>query len=411
MTDTKPKRNPYAANIWKYFLFIAIKNMGFGFIVATWVIFLQQARGFTLAQATIVDIAFWIGAALAEVPTGVVADRYGRKVSLACGTLVMGFSMIAWVNAPTMPLIMLTYAFLAAGTTFLTGAEDALFYESVQQAGRDDYAKLAARANARSLGVVAFGSVMSGVLASVNLSLPFIVSGTLMLISFFVVLTFTEPDAKRKNDEPRLTYSQILRQSVKILRARPTLRFAVFYGILVMFVIIVIDTVFVQPQALAWGVPLAAVGVVLMSIQFSNMVASSVSYRVVKTVGENRVFYAVPYIMAGALLLLGVLQALPALAFILVVGACNSIIRPHLMNRIQGELHDDIRATVLSMQSLMLTIFVAVGEPLLGTLADASGLPSVYIVMAMGLFVLMSLLFWVSRRHFPKVQLSLAGGD
>ena len=50
----------------------------------------------------------------------------------------MGVSIVAWAFSPTVPLIMLAYVALAVGTTFLSGAEDALFFESVQITGRTE---------------------------------------------------------------------------------------------------------------------------------------------------------------------------------------------------------------------------------------------------------------------------------
>jgi hypothetical protein len=41
-----------------------------------WVIYLQQQRGLSLSQAAPVDVTFFVAAALAELPTGIVADRH-----------------------------------------------------------------------------------------------------------------------------------------------------------------------------------------------------------------------------------------------------------------------------------------------------------------------------------------------
>ena len=43
-----------------------------------WVIFLQEARGFSLTQVTLIDLAFWLTVAFGEIPTA-VADTWGRK--------------------------------------------------------------------------------------------------------------------------------------------------------------------------------------------------------------------------------------------------------------------------------------------------------------------------------------------
>ena len=110
----------YPSNIPKYFLYTAFKGFGFGLFAAIWLIYLQQQRGLTLSQATIIDVAFWIAATLGEIPTGVVADIFGRKASLIVGAGVMGISTLLWALAPTVPLIMLAYIFLALGTTFLS---------------------------------------------------------------------------------------------------------------------------------------------------------------------------------------------------------------------------------------------------------------------------------------------------
>jgi MFS-type transporter involved in bile tolerance (Atg22 family) len=51
------------------------------------------------------------------------------------------------------------------------------------------------------------------------------------------------------------------------------------------------------------------------------------------------------------------------------------------------------------MQSLMATLLLAVSEPILGVMADRSGLSAAYIALAAGLCILVLFLFWTSRQH------------
>src|SRR5258706_828518 len=183
--------NQFASNIPKYFVYTALKGFSFGLIAAMWVIFLTQHRGLTLAQASLVDVTFFVAAAFGEIPTGIVADTLGRKTSLTAGAALMSVGILGWTFAPTLPLIMLSYMGMGIGYTFLSGAEDALFYESTQLAGRaDDYTRLVGRTGAVSLGALAVGSVASGLLASINLILPMLVCGLSLLVMLGVVLTF-----------------------------------------------------------------------------------------------------------------------------------------------------------------------------------------------------------------------------
>src|SRR5262245_47125990 len=149
----KQNDSRFAANIPRYFLYRALRGLSHGLITAMWVIYLQQQYGLNLTQVALVDVAFWLAAAFGEVPTGVVADTFSRKASLVVGAALMGLSMLAWTFAPTVLLITLAYVFLAIGTTFLSGAEDALFYESVRITGRTgEYTRLVGWASATTLG-------------------------------------------------------------------------------------------------------------------------------------------------------------------------------------------------------------------------------------------------------------------
>src|SRR5262249_34189065 len=78
-----------ASNIPRYFVYTALKGFGFGLFVAVWVIYLQEQRGLSLSQAALIDVTFFVAAAFAEVPTGIVADRFGRKTSMTVGAALM----------------------------------------------------------------------------------------------------------------------------------------------------------------------------------------------------------------------------------------------------------------------------------------------------------------------------------
>jgi MFS-type transporter involved in bile tolerance (Atg22 family) len=98
---------------------------------------------------------------------------------------------------------------------------------------------------------------------------------------------------------------------------------------------------------------------------------------------------------------LAAFQVFPALLFVAVISFVTAVLRPIVLSRIQGEVADDIRATLLSMQSLMATLVAAIAQPSLGFIADGSGLPATYLALAGGLGVLILLLFWSSRQYFP----------
>jgi len=382
-----------------------LKGFAFGLIISIWVIYLQQRRGLSLTETTIIDVAFWMAATLGELPTGIVADTVGRKASITIGAALMGVSIFAWAIAPTMPLIMLAYVFLAIGVTFLSGAEDAFFYESVQITGRsEEYTHLVGRVGATLIGATALGNVASGLLGTLDLILPFLVGSVTFFALLGVALTFREPRLTDKSvEQPQKSYREVVRSSLELMRARPALLYPMLYASLVPVVALMMETFFLQPQSVALGIPIAGVGLVVMAIQIPNIAGSTWSSRIKVRFGEGRILYAAPVLIVCSLLLLAALQTFPALLFIAVIGFVTAVLRPLLLSRIQDEVPDGIRATILSVQSLMLTFFLAVSEPILGFTADHAGLPAAYVGLAGGLGILSLFLFWKSRLHFPQV--------
>jgi MFS family permease len=398
----------FASNIPRFFLYTAIKGFGFGLFAALWVIYLQRERGLSLSQAALIDVTFFVAATLGEVPTGIVADRLGRKRSLAIGAALVGASTLAWALAPTMALIVVAYTCLGVGYTFLSGADDALFYESARRAGRShDYTRLAGRAGATMTVAFAAGGVASGLLASVSLTLPFLAAAASYVGLFAVVLTFHElaPDRNASADRPQRSVST-LRAAITLLRTRPPLRYPAIYLAVVPVAALILETLLVQPQAVAFGIPVAGIGALAMGLQITGAAGAMLSDRLARRSGETAIVWAAPVLIVAGLVLLARLQAPPALAFIGVVGLVTAIQRPILYNRIQTEVPDDVRATVLSILSLASTAIAGITQTLLGAVADRSGLPATYAALAV-IVGLPSLVVLVAGRRYLRSAPSL----
>jgi predicted MFS family arabinose efflux permease len=312
--------------------------------------------------------------------------------------------MVAWAFAPTVGLVTAAYGLLAIGHTFLSGADDAFFYESLKITGRrDEYVRLNGRKVALVIACTALGSLSSGLLAAIDLRLPFLAAIFCFLTMFVVTLSFREPRHEANADEAkRLTYGQVLRQAVKMMKVRPVLRLSIFYLVLLGLSGVLLETVFLQPQALTLGVPLAAVGVVVTGVHLLNILGSSTADRVRARLGESTVLLVAPMLIVVCLVALAALQSLPALGFVGVVGLLTNLARPLAMGRLQQEADDNVRATLLSLQALLFTLVIAVIEPTMGVIADRSGLSAAYFVLALILALLLTLLYSKGWRYFSQ---------
>ena len=390
----------YTANILKYYLFVGFHAASIWVIAAIWVIYLQEQRGLSLTQVTLIDAIFWITMALAEVPTGVVADRFGRKISLVIGSFLSTAGSLCYGLAPTVPWLILANIVWAIALTFISGANEALLYESLQIVGWEkEYARITGRAKAISLGMTAIGSIAGGLLAAIDLFMPFLAATVLGAMTLGIVFTLQEPEIEQKQaGQIHMRYPEIVRQATALMRDRRPLRYAVLYLTVIPFVSAVIRITFLQVQAVALGVPVAAVGVFVMAANGAGMLGSLVAYRAGNHFGIPRMIFSIPVLLLICLVMLVATQTILSLLLIVVLSLLTEIARPLVTNIIQQAVSSKVRATVLSMQSLLFTLFLAITEPALGFVADRFGLSAAYL----GLIIILSLfslfLFWQRRR-------------
>jgi len=401
-----PKPSPYARNVIKHSLYIAFHQLSIWMVAATWVIYLQQRRGLGVAQVTSIDAIFWLSMALGELPTGVVADLFGRKLSLILGEVLSCAGMLLYGLAPTFALLIVANVIWALALTFHSGAGEALLYESLRASGRGhEYPKTTGRAVAVSRGTSALGSAVAGLLAAVDLLIPFLAAALLSVAALGVALTLREPrssGAHRASGASEAqpghrAYGLIVRRALAAMRDHPPVRFSVLYLTIVPLAGLMISATFLQPHAVSLGVPVSAVGVLVMAANGASMLGALAASWLGERIGRQRLIYVVPAGIVLCLAALGASRTALSLTFAVAISFVTDVARPQVVALIQDAVPDQIRATVSSLRSLAFTFVLAVSEPVLGALADRFGLPAAYLGLAGLIGVFCAALFWVGR--------------
>src|SRR5215207_9410627 len=128
-------RDAYAANVRRFYLYAFFIQFQLWFPI--WVVYLQEKRGFSLTQVTAVDIAFWLVIVLAEMPTGAVADRWGRKTSLLLGAISFATAIFFFGLADSFWSVLVTYVIWGVSMTLASGADAAFLYDSLVPLNRE----------------------------------------------------------------------------------------------------------------------------------------------------------------------------------------------------------------------------------------------------------------------------------
>jgi len=371
--------------------------------VPIWVVFLQR-KGLSLTQIGVLEAVAWILTAALEVPTGVIADRWGRKASIATGTVLYALAMFLILTPALSPTFLLGYALWNGSIAFVSGADSALLYDSLKADGRDaEAAKFTGRFTAIQLGSQGIAALAGSALATVDITLCFSISGILALAATILVLTLREPPRHSDEGEKPLTYWNNVRAAVGIAARRPLVRAILLMSATFSVVPLVVYYFLLQPYALAVGLPIAAIGVVVVLIQGTTVTASWLAHRAGRRFELKRIVTLSAIFLIGATVALGVAPSIPSLGLMLVVALVPALVGPLLMARMNDLIPSGQRATILSLGALIAELGTAGLVPLLLGLADALTAPLAIGLSAVlfGVVVFPLLILWRASEPRP----------
>jgi len=383
----------FEANVRKSYLYRFL--MEFQLWWPIWVVYLQVQRGLSLTQITLLDTPFFFLMVLAEVPTGAVADRFGRRWSLMLGSSLFAVAVFVFAIADNYAVILLSYGAWGLGLTFQSGADVAILYDSLKHAGReDDFQKINSRLSAvRSLAVLIAILIGAPIAAATSYAFPIMLSAGIALVAVPVAFSMHEP--AMEHDDSHARYLQTLVTGIRESWDQPALRYIILFSATVVAATFT-PLVFQQPFLSNHHVGTGNLGLWQAPVRGVGVVSALVAYRFVGRLGERGAFLALPLTLGLCnFALAGIDHAGAAAGFVgmgIVAGAQPPIIATYVNKRIPSAR----RATILSVQAVMGSSMLALTQPIGGIIADSFGLRAVFLAFgAMTLTLpLAALLAW-----------------
>ncbi|MDE2986605.1 MAG: MFS transporter [Chloroflexota bacterium] len=415
LVHSQQMRRRLARNIPVYYLFYGVS--GFLIWMPIWVIYLQDFRGMSLTQIGAIESIFWITVVTAEVPTGAVADRWGRRISLALGGALFCLGSVVFAFSSTFVVLLAAYVTIAVAMTMYSGAGHALVYDTLRQLGRTrEYEKHIGRSEALAFGSMLVATLLGGPLVALVGYSATILLGAVAMAASCVVALFLRETPRSEAAFSTSPPSQASQNGVVPAEARPgvfgnmlggalvvwrskLLLWYILFATLISGVILAVTDFLLQPFVLHHGVDPAsgvdsgiAYSGLLMSPVAGMVVGSLLAAWIASRLGERRSL-VVPLFAAVLVFLAPTLwDSLWVVGAIGVLAAIRGMTRPIATGYINRRIPSDQRATVLSMFELSAALILAIILPQIGTVADAVnfqasfGLLLVILVGAGGLF-------------------------
>ncbi len=356
-------------------------------------LFLLDA-GLSNTEAFAANAFFTAGFVLFEIPTGVIADLRGRKVSYLLGVSTLAISTLIYlfmwrVSAPFWAWA-LSSLLLGLGFTFLSGAFEAWLADALAHSGaKETLESVLAKGEIVEGSSMLVGSVAGGIIAqTTNLGVPYVVRAALLVLNFMCALVLMKDlgfkPAEGKN--PIKETKKILSGSIKYGLRNPPVRWimlaAPFTGGVTIYAFYAM-----QPYLLelygddrAYGVAGLAAAVVAGAQIAGGLLVPYIG-RIFKR--RTSVILTAHIVSVLVLALVGFVPNFWVVVALLVLwGLMFSAIMPVRQTYLNALIPSQQRATVLSFDSLFGSTGGVVIQPVLGRVADAWSYPVSYVVSA-----------------------------
>ncbi len=373
------------------------------FHIAVLVIFYQQ-RGLSFSQIMMLQSVYYFAKVLSEVPTGAWADRVGRKKSLIIGSFFHSSAYLLIFLSHSFILFNVGEIIAGIAMSFASGADSALAYDSLKCLGREkEYQRIEGNATSMRYLAYALFAPIGGLLATLNLAFPYLISSIAVFTSGLIALTMIEPpredgkvqDSRFKIQDSVKSYHEI-KQSVKLMITdKRILWFVLFFSLIFLATRLGFWTY--QPYMKMVGLPLSLFGVVFACLYLFSALWSKYADRLEKKAKEDLTLLLMPTLVVIPMVLMSRLVSLWSLSFLLILQVTFGMHEPILKNHLNRLTPSEIRATMLSVQNMVGNLVFAVSAPFLGSFVDRLGLENALLI-----FAVVIIIFWIGLWQFRR---------
>ena len=393
------------SNIKKNYLFLGLSTLDL--TRGLWMIYLMS-RGFTLIELGILEGVFHLTSFIMEIPTGIVADIYGRKTSRLLGRFIFLISLGIMFWSHSFLLQLIGFIITAIGYNLESGAGEALLYDSMKEIGIEtQYKKTAGRNNL----ILEIGGVLSFIIGGfiavrLGYSWVFIPSMLLCVISIINANSFTEPSLA-KHEQKRLKKMGWIKalivqtgESFQVVKERPKIAFLIIFSELI-FMFLTSLFFYLQTYWKGNGWDEFSIGLVLAGTSVMSAISGLKGEAIDKKIGDRAILLFAPLLLLISMW--GIALTPYAPFFFILTGFIDGMLYVAIQDYLNKMIPSERRATVLSFQSMTFSIFMMIIFPIIGFFGELYGLKSAFTGFAATATILFIIYFLVTRKmQFSK---------
>ena len=364
-----------------YLLFSAITAMCFSLVATVMIVYHIEIVHLNPLQLILVGTTLELACFIFEIPTGIVADVYSRKLSIVIGGVLTGVGFILEGSISSFVFVLVAQIVWGLGSTFISGSLEAWIAEEEKNKDLDEiYIK---GAQAGQIGAF-IGIVLSTVIANFSVRLPIIVSGVLFIIlALFLWLYMPENNFKPSVPGDLNTFKKMVytfKSGLKFVKSKSIimilLAVTLFYGLSSEGYDRLSNAHFLQDTTLPKLGNLSSVtwfgifGILGMILSFIVMHFMAKNLKNEDNRKNGKLLLCINILYISSMLIFALTRnfSLMLIAY-LATNTFRIINKPIFSAWLNGHIDNNSRATVLSINGQMNSLGQILGGPIIGIIA------------------------------------------
>jgi MFS family permease len=394
MTSPTSNSPSLRSNLWKIYFYRFLSDF---WLIAPILVPFYEKNGLSATQVFVVQAIYSVSVLVFEIPSGYLSDVIGRKSTLVLGSLFLPIGLFIYAFSYGFFGFAIAEFIMGIAAALRSGTDSALIYDSLIQMEREsDYKKFEGTAEAFHQVAHAGSAILGGLFALSSLRLPFYMNIASGLLLFPLAVSFVEPE--RKKLEAGNPLLEILSISKRALTDPQIKWIIMFSALLIGAGITGVWSYYMYYIEL--GLSVGLFGVISAIFGLCSALGASQAHYLEGKLGPRKSIY-LPLMISLTFILLGLIKSNSLIPLILMNAFIWGFSGPVLRDHINKLIESDIRATVLSVGSMIGSLAFVIISPIFGRIVDFLSLEVAHAML--GAFFLIFGLYCITMLHRNKV--------
>lgn len=388
------KSSTIKRNVKLDYVFCFIKN--FDISNAIWVLYMAY-KGLPLYQIGIVEGIFHVASFLFEVPSGALADLFGRKKIIVAGRIFSCISAVMMLFSNNVISFSIAFIISALSYNLNSGSEEALVYDSMKMTGEEkDYIKVNSRLNMIIEVSQGLSTFIGGVLAEKSYTLCYIAIIVISLISLLPAMLFKEPLVSKNEAKESISIKKHFNMCYTILKGnKEVIKILIYYPLVFTFDAVVYF--YGQQYFSLLGFNKIQISLIMLFSGVFAILGAFSSEKLMSVLGDKTKYFA-SVLMGISIIIISFKNIAFSILFFGIMTYSNSLLYPIQSSSLNKLIPSHQRATILSVDSMMYSLFMIVFFPICGFMADKFSLNYIFLGLGIIQVLIMALLLKVKKK-------------